>query len=187
MLTRQDYIRYESRRQALSGIVQSLLITKKMLFVGFSLQDDNFHRILDSVKRVAVQDKNDTLGTALFLLEERFLGDLFQGDINLVSMLQPTAAPTGDDWGHSARLLEIFVDYVSSQQNRMTSYLLDAKFSSCLSKADIKLRDEILDFMNNVSPEAQKSEHFKELTKMIYEKFGRPQTAFPRVQFVDYK
>jgi hypothetical protein len=40
----EDYLRYESRRAALAGIVQSLLITKHMLFIGFGLQDDNFHR-----------------------------------------------------------------------------------------------------------------------------------------------
>jgi hypothetical protein len=65
VLTRVDYLRYESRRAALMGIVQSLLITKvplptitsslrrfvlmriavqHMLFVGFGMTDDNFHR-----------------------------------------------------------------------------------------------------------------------------------------------
>ena len=37
-------MRYASRRSALRGIVQSLLITRHMLFAGFSLNDDNFHR-----------------------------------------------------------------------------------------------------------------------------------------------
>lgn len=40
-------MRYSTNRSALSGIVQSLLITRHMLFVGFSLKDDNFHRIID--------------------------------------------------------------------------------------------------------------------------------------------
>jgi len=47
VLTREHYMRYQTRRSALSGIVQSLLITRHMLFVGFSLRDDNFHRIVD--------------------------------------------------------------------------------------------------------------------------------------------
>jgi hypothetical protein len=51
VLTREHYMRYQSTRSALSGIVQSLLITRHMLFVGFSLQDDNFHRIADEVRR----------------------------------------------------------------------------------------------------------------------------------------
>jgi len=51
VLTREHYMRYSTRRSALSGIVQSLLITRHMLFVGFSLKDDNFHRIIDEVRR----------------------------------------------------------------------------------------------------------------------------------------
>lgn len=46
---KEHYMRYQTRRSALSGIVQSLLITRHMLFVGFSLKDDNFHRIVDVV------------------------------------------------------------------------------------------------------------------------------------------
>ena len=51
ILTRGDYIRYAERHAALSGVCQSLLLTKHMLFVGFSLDDDNFHKIFDSVKK----------------------------------------------------------------------------------------------------------------------------------------
>ena len=36
VLSREHYMRYENRRSALHGIVQNLLITKKILFVGFS-------------------------------------------------------------------------------------------------------------------------------------------------------
>lgn len=50
VLTRADYARYDERRQALAGLLQSQLLTKRLLFVGFSLSDDNFHRILESVR-----------------------------------------------------------------------------------------------------------------------------------------
>ena len=36
---------YGYQREALSGIVQTLLITKHMLFVGFSLTDDAFNQV----------------------------------------------------------------------------------------------------------------------------------------------
>jgi hypothetical protein len=44
VLSRQDYMRFNDRRAALSSIVQALLITRHMVFLGFSLRDDNFHR-----------------------------------------------------------------------------------------------------------------------------------------------
>eukprot|EP00301_Raphidiophrys_heterophryoidea_P007460 c12888_g1_i4.p1 GENE.c12888_g1_i4~~c12888_g1_i4.p1 ORF type:complete len:770 (-),score=192.16 c12888_g1_i4:90-2399(-) len=61
VLTREDYIRYSEKHQALAGIVQSLLITKHMLFIGFSLVDDNFHKIMDAVRRThsSRHDLND--------------------------------------------------------------------------------------------------------------------------------
>lgn len=51
VITKQDYTRYASRRSALGGIVQSLLITRHMLFIGFSLNDSNFFRIVDDVRQ----------------------------------------------------------------------------------------------------------------------------------------
>ena len=43
MLTRGSYARYDEHLPALAGIVQGFLMTRHMLFVGFSLTDDNFH------------------------------------------------------------------------------------------------------------------------------------------------
>ena len=57
VLTREHYLRYESRRSALQGLLQSLLMTKKLLIIGFSLTDDNFLKIMDSV-RVLKSEKN---------------------------------------------------------------------------------------------------------------------------------
>ena len=42
---------YGYEREALSGIVQALLITKHMVFIGFSLQDDTFNQIAATVRR----------------------------------------------------------------------------------------------------------------------------------------
>ena len=48
-----DYLDYSAGRRALAGIVQSMLITRHMLFVGFSLRDDNFHQIAYDVRKAA--------------------------------------------------------------------------------------------------------------------------------------
>lgn len=58
VLTKQDYIRYEDRFAALAGIVQSTLLTRHLLFVGFSLEDDNFQRIFDSVRKASRGDSH---------------------------------------------------------------------------------------------------------------------------------
>lgn len=50
VLTRADFLRYENSRAALYGIVQAMLMTRHILFIGFSLTDDNFHRLADEVR-----------------------------------------------------------------------------------------------------------------------------------------
>ena len=63
---------YGYEREALSGIVQALLITKHMLFVGFSLTDDAFNQVLidrsrNNVRRLGFFEEvevNETPGSA---------------------------------------------------------------------------------------------------------------------------
>ena len=57
MLTYSSATPYGLDRQALTGVVQSLLITKHMLFVGFSLRDDAFNQLASAV-RLALQPSN---------------------------------------------------------------------------------------------------------------------------------
>jgi hypothetical protein len=51
VLTRTDYIRYREKGAVLAGVMQSALLTKHLLYIGFSLTDDNFHTIFDAVRR----------------------------------------------------------------------------------------------------------------------------------------
>jgi hypothetical protein len=44
----------------MAGIVQSTLITRHLLFVGFSLDDDNFQRIFDGVRKARRPPPTDT-------------------------------------------------------------------------------------------------------------------------------
>lgn len=45
VLTRKSYIRYTMRNAALGGMVHSTMMTKHLLYLGFSLTDDNFHKM----------------------------------------------------------------------------------------------------------------------------------------------
>ena len=51
VLTRQDYIRYQEQYSALGGILMSALLTRHIMFVGFSLSDDNFARLYDAAAK----------------------------------------------------------------------------------------------------------------------------------------
>jgi hypothetical protein len=47
VLTREQYLELAKRRGALLGLLQAMLLTRKMLFVGYSLSDEDFHAVLN--------------------------------------------------------------------------------------------------------------------------------------------
>jgi hypothetical protein len=73
VLTREHYLRYNERNQALAGIVQAMLITKHMLFLGFSLSDDNFYNIASTVRKSIRTSDNKSqdapFGTSVALVD----------------------------------------------------------------------------------------------------------------------
>jgi hypothetical protein len=147
VLTREDYLRYAERRSALGGIVQALLITKHMLFVGFSLDDDNFHRIADDVRKVARgarQDKDERFGTSIVLVDRPFLAQLWEREIDMVVLQQEdTERAPGAQLREAARHFEIFLDYLLAQVAD-PSYLLDDRFMELLTEEERDLRDMLL-------------------------------------------
>ena len=64
VLTKSHYIRYAERYAALGGIVQASLLTRHLLFVGFSFNDDNFQRIYDPVRKAKRLEKRLSQGDA---------------------------------------------------------------------------------------------------------------------------
>jgi hypothetical protein len=141
VLTRQDVLRYAERRAALAGIVQALLITHRMLFVGFSLSDENFHRIADDVRRSLgpPSAEGQTFGTSLLLRRDQLLSELWGDDVNLVAMAEGDAAPAA-----AARRLEVFLDCLVTYASDNSAHLLDADFAGLLSEDEVRLKRALL-------------------------------------------
>ena len=73
VLTRNDYLRYMERHAALAGIVQSMLLVSHLFFVGFSLQDDNFHKIIHEVRKaVSLSSKPAPTSLDLYTNSDNF-------------------------------------------------------------------------------------------------------------------
>lgn len=70
MITTKDYAELKMHRGALQAVVESLMLTSHLMFVGFSMEDEDF---VDAVARVkAVRDlaedrKESTVATVLAL------------------------------------------------------------------------------------------------------------------------
>jgi hypothetical protein len=141
VLTREDYLRYGDRRAALAAIVQALLITKHMLFVGFSLSDPNFHRIADDVRKVLrPETEAEPFGSVLLLLGDELRETLWSSDLNLVC-----CGPPKGDVGAAARLHDLFLDCLLFESSASAAYLLDESYEHALSPPERELRDALRD------------------------------------------
>lgn len=137
VLTRDHYIEYKNRREALAGIVQALLITRHMLFVGFSLNDDNFHQIIRAVKRALVRDPKDErpFGTSLVVAGNPVAEEMWQRDLRLLSM-----DAGGTSIPEASRRLDMMLDRIGAGAASVSSHLFDPRYDDVLADPERRLR-----------------------------------------------
>lgn len=140
VLTRDDYLGLPSRAGALFGVVQAMLLTRHMLFVGYSLTDDSFHKVMHEVRqaRVGVDGK---VGTALVLFDDPLLEELWGDDLEIVAMAPRPAGgePTGTEVAEAALRLDLFLDRVALLSADVSSFLLDPTYESMLDGEEREL------------------------------------------------
>jgi SIR2-like domain len=136
ILTRGDYLGLPERSGALAGIVQALLITKQMLFLGYSLQDEDFHQLVYDVRKaVGNGDHRIHLGTVILPESAGFLGDIWKGQFQVLAMSDlapPDQKPN--------LLVEMFLDRLVAETFRdSVTYLLDPAYRDLLDPSDVEL------------------------------------------------
>ncbi len=180
VFTREDYLRYDSRRAALAGIVQALLITKHIFFVGFSLNDDNFHRIADAVRQAIAPDSGEPaeadsdggrepFGTCVTLFHNELFETLWKGDMAWVRMGGGDETQlSADSWRTqlpaAARRLEIFLDYLA-YRNVGSEHLLSDRFKGSLSDSEVALKEALLVLVDN--PEASQAPQWAQVERLL--------------------
>ena len=152
VLTRDDYLRYPQRRAALAGIMQALLVTRHMLFVGFGLKDDTFHRIAYEVRTALAGSQRPAgraLGTALLLEADPLLAELWERDLHVLTFSRPNSSPED-----SARRVEIFLDLLGMHASTGHEYLLDDDYEDALTREELQLKSALQDMASRVSEHA---------------------------------
>eukprot|EP01122_Echinamoeba_exundans_P002064 TRINITY_DN1202_c0_g1_i21.p1 TRINITY_DN1202_c0_g1~~TRINITY_DN1202_c0_g1_i21.p1 ORF type:complete len:610 (-),score=26.85 TRINITY_DN1202_c0_g1_i21:942-2711(-) len=139
VLTREHYMRYQSTRSALSGIVQSLLITRHMLFVGFSLQDDNFHRIADEVRR-SLRTISETESAAASSSSQTYTSGGHQ-EAPIVANLASPGIGDSNRPSESSSTAGLQLNYSASHSMRFGTqlYLISEPVTEILWKQDLNL------------------------------------------------
>jgi hypothetical protein len=144
VLSRDDYVRFDAGRRPLAALVQALLMTRHMLFVGFSLVDDNFIRLAHEVRDVlGASGEPGRVGTVLSLFDEPLRHELWKDDLRFI-VLAPEANPNKQaDKRAAARALEIVLDRIAVQASKEHSYLLDPAYQGMLGPTDRALADRL--------------------------------------------
>ena len=174
--------RYEQRRLALAGIVQAMLMTRHMLFVGFSLKDDNFHKVADAVRRALDPGQHAAprrFGTVLKLAAEPFVEELWGNELDFVSA--GPAFPSGldedsrnRDMAQRARQLEIFLDNVLAQAPVDPVHFFHSRFTGSLTDGEKAFRDALDDLLYRLPPDARIGPAWERLQKLVTQLGGRP-------------
>lgn len=139
VLARQDYLGLPERSAALFGILQAMLMTKHMLFVGYSLTDDTFHRVMHDVRR-ARGELTRPIGSALTLFEDPLLQTLWGDVLHFVPMAPRPDEVTKDDIDRAARRLEIVLDEIAIRSADISAFLLDPTYDGVLDDGEREIR-----------------------------------------------
>lgn len=153
VLTRDDYLGFNSDRAALSSLVKATLMTRHLLFVGFGMGDAHFHEIVHDVRR-ALPDRDSQFGTVLTLSDDKVTRRLWGKDLEFVTFDSP-------------RMLEMFLDAMLAYGATSNSYLLAEGYESALNDADLEVRRAVENMLAIVSPDGRKSRSWPVVERML--------------------
>ncbi|MET3962818.1 hypothetical protein ABIE44_002752 [Marmoricola sp. OAE513] len=126
VLSREQFVAFDAKTRPAGALLQTLLLTRHVLFVGASLNDDNVVRLAYEVNSYRTEhEQRGKVGTLLDVTSDDVRRRLWSGQLHWLSM-------TGNDLPESARSLEVFLDAVAAHASRDSSWLLDARFQGLL-------------------------------------------------------
>jgi hypothetical protein len=135
----------------MAGLVHALLLTRHMLFVGFSLRDPNFHRIAHDV-RAALGDAAERpwarrFGTAVLADDVSALQAVWEDDLELIGTLDEGA----DKAGPSAyRRSDLFLDALLAHSTDSGAFLMAKKYADVVPEADVPVRRALLELKDKL-------------------------------------
>jgi hypothetical protein len=140
ILTRADYLDMPRQHGALMGLVQGLLMMRHMMFVGYSMRDEDFHELVYEVRHaLGEQSKATPIGTVLTLETDPLTNELWTKDLRIVAM---TSGATTMSLERRSRQLEMFLDLVGYLSTTSAAFFLDRTYNA-VSNDEEDLRDDL--------------------------------------------
>ncbi len=143
MLTRMDYLNLGQHRATFTGLVQALLATRHMLFVGFGLADDHLHAVMYDVRRALGPSRVAKLGTALLLQRDELQEELWKNDLDYLAV-------GGDTVGDAARRPGLFLDHLLLLATTSDAHLFDPAYCDLLTADEQRLREVLIQAFDGV-------------------------------------
>ena len=177
VISESDYYLLESEHRSLLALVESLLMTSHLMFVGFSMGDRDFieaARRVHEVRALADQESDQPLATVLALHPESVLSP---AEFETVAMTRQSS----DE--EAARQLEIFLDRMAwataRQGARSNAYLLDENYADLFvdDTETLSLRETLaaLTHLADDHP-ARQSRGWTQVQRMLLELGVKPST-----------
>lgn len=127
-LTRRDLVRFDARARPAGALLQALLMTRHLLLVGASLDDDNVVRLVREVEVFREEcGLTGPVATVLDVDDDDARRELWEGQLSWLML-------PGEDLPERARALEIFLDAVARHAADTSSWLLDPRFAGLLDQ-----------------------------------------------------
>jgi hypothetical protein len=143
------------------------LVTRHMLFVGFSLTDDNFHRIADDVRKAFGDDRPGRFGTALVPRRRELMEEIWRDDVSFVELGEHPS---------QTRSLDLFLDRLVHQSSSASRYLLDPTYAGMLTSDESELA-ALLEPLTKASMSVQDLPAWRYVAELLTELGGAGRTA----------
>lgn len=162
VLTRSDYLDMPRNRGALMGLVQGLLLTRHMLYIGYSLSDEDFHELVHEVRTAVGQ--HGQRATMIALSADQTQRDLWEDDLDIVTMgLDPSQQAEYSSEG--GRQVEIFLDLVGFWSTTSAPFFLDSDYAE-MSVAETKLKKSLEDLASSM-PDSREGPVANQVRKLL--------------------
>lgn len=139
VLNRDEFLGYDHLWRPLAGMLQATMLTRHLVFVGYSLEDENFVRLGRSVSALLrSMNHRKPVGTVLTPESKPLRSELWGEDL--------TELPTVVKGQDSFRIFEVFLDRMAaSAAAGESSYLLDQAYTDLLSRPEKALAKALRD------------------------------------------
>lgn len=126
VLTRRHFVRYDAATRPAGSLLQSLLMTRHLLVVGASLNDDNVSRLTLEVDQFRSDSGvTEAFGSFIDVSSSHTRRELWSDQLNWIDC-------TGESIEERVRTMEVFLDVVSAKASTDASWLLDPRFEGML-------------------------------------------------------